>query len=364
MRPEQFKQMNILYPCDITTAEPTNPYTWQLANAVNSHSAIQHVQFGAATFFWQNSYDVVHFQWPEAIFGFREPTQEQLKLARQRLEQHRATARIVTTVHNYKPHKEFNNLGRDVFDAVYSKTDDFIHLGKASKEAFLSAYGGESWCKTARHHIVCHGDYQYYRTLDRDCSIADIAKGNAGERVMLVFGALRNSKEKQLSIEAFKKANINNQRLVFAGKLSNAVKKRKKKWEKFRLFGPNKRDPRIKFIHNRIKNSQVAPLLETSDFIFIPRHGRLNSGVIPLALTFGLPVVGPNEGVIGEMLQETGNYTYAPGDSDAAAEAIRTLTSLDEKLRIHLAEQGEAYRKENMSWSKITEKHIKIYGMD
>jgi hypothetical protein len=49
-----------------------------------------------------------------------------------------------------------------------------------------------------------------------------------------------------------------------------------------------------------------------------------------LALTFGVPIIGPDEGVIREQLSEVGGCLYEPGNVESAASAMRTVARMSE----------------------------------
>lgn len=66
--------------------------------------------------------------------------------------------------------------------------------------------------------------------------------------------------------------------------------------------------------------------------VFIQRTDILNSGNVPLALSFGRVVTGPDSGNIGGLLAETGNPAFDPADPrsvDIALERAARLSATD-----------------------------------
>ena len=68
--------MKILVACNLSA----NPYHGQLVNALLKCDSIDTVQAGTNLFWMDNTidYDILHFQWPEALFNQKEPDHDQL----------------------------------------------------------------------------------------------------------------------------------------------------------------------------------------------------------------------------------------------------------------------------------------------
>lgn len=338
--------MRILYA--INAGSPANPFTLELLNAVRINAS--HVAFGLDTFMRTDmDFDVVHIQWPESLFSWKDSDRSNITRIRKQLLRHRRRARIVTTVHNCKPQSHLR-MGEEMFEIVHSATDDFVHLGRNSKDAFIELNHNKPWALNAAHHVIQHGEYSYYRKLPRDDTLAmQIGAARSGP-VILVFGVLRDAEEERLARVAFLNAGIDGALLVFAGALFRNVEI------------DNVSHPSIMRFHSRVPECQVAPLLEAVDMVFIPRRGRLNSGVVSLALTFGVPIIGPNEGVIGEQLTEFGGILYEPGSDSSGAAAMRAAAEMDEVELTAMRERMESYRRQYMLWSDIAAKYMTIYS--
>lgn len=348
-------KLRILLPADMSTMYPRNPYVLQLMQALLQDPMVELVAHGPIHLFNGNcDWDVVHIQWPDALIGWkdeREISLEDIDLALSRLA---ARALIVHTVHNHVPDEDSGELGGQLYATVFRHTDVFVHLGKRSRDTFRQAHSGDDWAGRAVHVVIPHGNYDFYKTFKPPETGLPPALLTKDKR-LLVFGALRSVDEEALAREAFAKANVTTSRLVFAGALSAQAFP-----AEVRKSLP-KPDKSVIRLHRRIPDNLIAPLFKSCRAVFIPRSGRLNSGVVPLAFTFGVPVVAPDEGVIGEMSRKFGGMVYTPGDCSTAAAAIRKALSLQQDARERLRERILNYSATVLAWPRIAAKHRELY---
>lgn len=92
-------------------------------------------------------------------------------------------------------------------------------------------------------------------------------------------------------------------------------------------------DSRITSPEPLIPDEQLPCYLAAADVVFIQRTDILNSGNVPLALSFGRVVTGPDSGNIGGLLAETGNPAFDPADPrsvDIALERAARLSATDQ----------------------------------
>lgn len=349
--------MKILFPVDTLSKSPTNPYLTQLIESLYGNEVVTCVSYGAELFFWNtiNKWDIIHFQWPEALFGWNEPTYKKLALADAKMIEHKKYSKIVTTIHNHSPHPKFSLMGENVFDLVYRNTDVFIHLGKTSMNDFIIKYKHCNWFNNNSHYVIDHGDYAYYKKIEQDYTLVNEYKLK-DSKIILVFGALRTPEEEALARLAFEIADINGLRLLFAGMPTKSAIPAEILSGKY-----DKKKKNIVRLHKRIPEEQVGPLIESANIMFLPRIGRLNSGTIPLAYTYGIPVIAPNEGVIKDMVLNGGGYLYEPNNIKSAADAILKAfnASYDEVAK--LRRMAESYRTKYLLWSIVSKRHLEIY---
>ncbi len=347
--------MNVLFPIDLITFNPSNPYIVQLMQSLADCRQICNIGYGYVPFYWKKPlWDIVHIQWPEALVGWHTPGPKQIDAVRQTLEKLSRNSSIVLTVHNYGPQEDMGPAGDELFNVVFHNCDAFIHLGKASLEWFLKNNANEEWCSKAIHTIIEHGDYRYYNKLHS--SKAAVPKSAKTHQLYLVFGTIRTVAEEALALEAFRLADLKSAKLVLAGMTSPEVRRNHKN-------EPALLDlPHVIRRQYRIAPEHVKPLFRASRFAFIPRCGRLNSGILPLAFTFGIPVIGPSDGVIGEIIQATDNIFYSPGDPQSASEALRRAHSLSDTEYDAMAWRTIEYCKDRMNWANLARQHVALYN--
>jgi hypothetical protein len=337
--------MRILHAIDGATWRVSNPYVSQLmeALALTRRASVFH---GVGRLYWGDDYDIIHFQWPEAVFAWRPPSPEQMAAFEDALQRHRRRAAIVTTVHNFKPRR---GMAR-VFRTIYGATDCFVHLSDASLEHFLSKY------PRRRHVVIPHGDYSYYGRLPAGArGVEDILPEYGDGPTVLVFGTLRELREEALAREAFQMAARGSARLVFAGALQSSIAGAAA--DELR----QRHDAGIVRLHGTIDVEHVLPLIRTSRFLFLPRVDRLNSGVIALALTYAKPIIVPDDSTSAH-LDEVGLPTYKAGDVQSAATAIERALRMPEKDYEALAKRMAAYRDAHMRWADIASEHLDVYS--
>jgi glycosyltransferase involved in cell wall biosynthesis len=86
----------------------------------------------------------------------------------------------------------------------------------------------------------------------------------------------------------------------------------------------------------KIPGDEMQVFLRAADIAVLPYLRSLNSGVLMLALSFGLPVVAPAVGAIAEIVTPDIGRTFVPGDRDSL---VAALISADE---LRSAEAREA----------------------
>jgi hypothetical protein len=130
---------------------------------------------------------------------------------------------------------------------------------------------------------------------------------------MLVFGAIRNLKERDLARETFDNLPTPNKVLLVSNwmeVLPQVAWIRLKYWLRdlerlcYRLH------PRYNFNYGFVPEDETQLYLNAADILFISRFHVLNSGNVTLGMTFGRVVVGPDSWDVGELLRETGNPTF------------------------------------------------------
>lgn len=106
---------------------------------------------------------------------------------------------------------------------------------------------------------------------------------------------------------------------------------------------------------------EVVREARRADALLLGHRRASESGILHLALGAGTPVVGPNLAGIGRLLAARPSWRYAPGDADAAAEA---LLRVGEETRAGRAALRAAAREiedsSAPSWEAVADAHIAL----
>ena len=151
------------------------------------------------------SYDIIHFQWPEGLFGLfgHQVTDEELTRVNQRLlwlKEH--GKKLFYTCHNLKPHTNKNENLLRLYELIYSNADYIQHLGDYSCELLQSQY------PNVRHVVIPHHIYDNVLSFS-------VTQQEARQRlhlpqdkkIILSFGKFRNNKERQFVLNIKNKCN-------------------------------------------------------------------------------------------------------------------------------------------------------------
>jgi hypothetical protein len=164
-------------------------------------------------------------------------------------------------------------------------------------------------------------------------------------KVMLVFGTIKEH-EKELVRIAFDAIPGSNKVLLAPGW---KIPRRKigyirlREWV-FRLdMWRAARNKRFRVNLGFVKEEEAQYFCHASDFLLIPRTNELNSGNITFGFTFGLVVVGKDSANIGEILMETGNPVFEPGNRESVENAVREA--------IQLANDGHGAKNQELALS-------------
>jgi hypothetical protein len=330
----------------IIASEASNRYIDQLVESLSESKKVRSVKNSVARFWRQKSdADIVHIQWPEGLFDWNQPKLWELAWLEEKLERWSSQASIVTTVHNYSPHGI--DECDDLYEMTYKMSDGIVHLGEKSRQFFFDEY---SFAAEKKHSVIPHGNYTCFPNEISKKDARNCLGIEGGESVILCFGEIRHPEERDLLIEAFDQLELSKKRLLIAGRISPPSRLSLTYW---RL----RYDPRFLVEEGWIPDKEVQLYLNAADTLVIPRHGVLNSGNVALGFTFGRVVVGPDEGVIGEVLGETGNPVYKPGDDKALARAIEEARSIHHNM----GGKNKEYAMEKMKWRSISSSHLSFY---
>ena len=192
--------MNILFVYFDKTIQNDNLYVKSLCEEIRRQNGSIECSIDA---FWNSTrkYDIVHIQFPEVIFKWRQPSDNGLKALRQRIARLKSMGtKIVYTRHDAIPHYCTDKNKLELYRIVETQSNAIIHLGEYSRQEFARIYPEN----TARHFVIPHHIYD-------SCGYAFPSKLTSRNKlglptdkfIILTFGSYRNEEEQLLVVDAF-----------------------------------------------------------------------------------------------------------------------------------------------------------------
>ena len=293
----------ILFPCGSGNNPGANPFVGTLMETLKSLGA--QVFYGADRLFKEDErFNVVHFMWPDALFGWTHEaiSPEMIAKLEDAIKRHKESGAVIAyTRHNARPHVDDNPLLIQAYDIVERSADLIFHMGEYSMKEFLDKHPESS----SKNVVVPH---HTYARISRSVTRKEAREWfglSEDDKVVLSFGVFRNDDERNLLLSAVKGCNIENLK-VLAPRFSSCPPP----W----IMGSS---------NGGAVPEQILPMyFAAADVVFIQRCHILNSGNVPMAFYFGCACVGPDDGNVGEILRATGNPVFDPANQASAAEAI------------------------------------------
>ena len=302
-----------------------------------------------------SGYTTILIQWPEQIFNWKEPDDQQLSHLSQAIKKWKQFSKIIYIVHNEKPHLGMTKQFQKLYDIVESSSDILLHFGKYSQEIFEKKY------IHSQHRILKHPLYKRSFPFFTKEEARKQLGIDLGREVMIAPGKIRTLKERNLVLDSFKQVKNSNRTLIvpnmfwkqstieFVGRQKlKGILDVKTKIEKQMngIFNP----PDYIVNYSFIEAKQLALFLAASDVVFIPRIHTLNSGNIYLGLTLTKIIVGSATGNLTEELKKFDFPIFQPNTPAsiklAIEEGFRLSTKVEEVYKNIFT---EAYEPKNIA---------------
>ncbi len=228
---------------------------------------------------------VTHLHWDDRIFGRdadAEKNAELLHKAKQSIDSYRAQGgRLVWTIHNARPHKVISLDGFLEARQSLVKRADAIHVhAPHARDHMISEYGADP----SRIHVISHpsylGSYEPQEiTLARPMP-------DRSPTTFLFFGMFRGEKGAERIRDAAAKLTKRDYdyRLNMYGKAFGSQRRL------LRRLGWNRN---ISLRTDRIPDEEIPEIFSNAHFFLAPYSELFSSGTVSLALSFGLPIIGP-----------------------------------------------------------------------
>ena len=239
---------------------------------------------------------VVHIHWDDRMFGrSKDPEKNRAVLEGEmaRLERFRAGGgRIVWTIHNRLPHKIVDLGAFKEARHRLSALADVIHVhADHARDHMIAAYAADRDKIGIVPHPSYLGSYE-----PADTALARKLTEDTARR-FLFFGMFRGDKgvhEIEAAAAKLTKRGYDYDLKMYGKAFGSQARL-------LRRLGAN---PRIDLRTDRIPDEEIAEIFGSSHVFLAPYRALFTSGTVMLAMTFGLPVVGPNIPALRESLPE------------------------------------------------------------
>ena len=315
--------MKILIACNKNSYK--NPYVQTLANSLSKIGC--NVVCSLAEFWNPSSkYSIVHIQWPDLLI--KTPWDDCEKIEKQLNYFKKGGSQLFVTCHNLIPHYSHNSAVLKSYKIVYENADCIIHLGEKSIELLKDQLPNIK----AKHIVIPHHSYDsiYNIQIDKKKS-RKILKIPPNAKCILSFGTFRDDEERNMILSLSKDKN-QNYYFLMPGFFRDAIIRKNillgiKNFFRFFKYSFIAWKNNIAMSHRYISEEMVPIYMSAADVLLIQRKKILNSGNVSLGMFFGLPIVGPNKGNVGSILEKTGNYIFDVDNITTLRSAIAKAVS-------------------------------------
>jgi glycosyltransferase involved in cell wall biosynthesis len=257
---------------------------------------------------------------------------------------------IVTTVHDIRLHPgdvSSSRIPRFFIKSLVRQSDAIIVHGEGLRRDAASQLPIE----LERIFVFPHPPLLRYRNVAQKHGFT---KPSDGLFRVLFFGRIYEYKGLRYLLQAAPmiKAVVGQLKIIVAGTGDD--------FEKYRNLVS---DPTSVQMHDEfIPVDQAARLFTEADVLALPYIEASQSGVLMIAMPFGLPVVATDVGEIAETIKSTGTGLLVPTRDEAAlAKALIKIAS-DKDLRNRLSSKAKAAMDGPYSRKALSKRALAIYG--
>ncbi|WP_120635141.1 glycosyltransferase family 4 protein [Ruegeria sp. EL01] len=231
-------------------------------------------------------------------------------------------AKIVWTVHNFHPHNSARDMeaihkGREILVRLADK----IHVHTPYAKDLLAKTYGISADKLVR---VAHPSYLgVYEPLDATMERRDVLP-SANNRRFVHIGKVQENRGGRFMWKALKSLHLRDQSWELD--ITGAVIAGERRGQQAIREMSN-----VRFHDKYLPDDELSDIVASSHMCVAPFSRILTSGSVNLALTFGLPVIGPNVQALRDHLPEqVRHFLYVDGNPRGMMFQMRKAIDLDD----------------------------------
>jgi glycosyltransferase involved in cell wall biosynthesis len=250
--------------------------------------------------------------------------------------------KIISLLHNAIPH-EPRFFDRFLAKGLFNRSQGFMVMSEVVKQDLLSLKPDARYCLKP-HPLYNHFGEKIASTEARETFGLAVHK-----KTLLFFGLIRDYKGLDLLIDAVSLLDDSYQ-LLIAGESYGSFDKYQKQIDQ----SPAK--DRIKMLNHYMDDREVPILFSAADILVLPYKSATQSGVLPIAYHFEVPVVGTDVGGLKESIENTGSGVVCQPEATSMARGIEKLFAIGKENFIANIQK----EKKALSWEDFAQALVKF----
>jgi glycosyltransferase involved in cell wall biosynthesis len=244
----------------------------------------------------------------------------------------RGKSRIIALVHNAIPH-EPKFYDKPLSKLFFNQVNGFMILSESVKKDLLSLYPHAKYCLQA-HPLYNHfGEKQDRKTA---CETLNL---NPDKKTLLFFGLIRDYKGLDLLLQAMSFLDDSYQLLIAGESYGDFGKYRQ-------IIDASPAKYRIQVRNKYIADEEVPILFSAADALVLPYKSATQSGVIPVAYHFEVPIVATGVGSLKDTIETAGTGIVSLPQAESIAGGIQKMfAGATEKFIVNIRTE-----KQKLSW--------------
>jgi glycosyltransferase involved in cell wall biosynthesis len=245
--------------------------------------------------------------------------------------------KVITILDNVIPHEQ-RFFDKPLTRWFLRQNTGFVAMSSSVRDDLVSLY------PEARYIQQAHPLYDHFGTaIDQQTARQQLGIDPA-KKTLLFFGLIRDYKGLDLLINAMSLLDASYQ-LIIAGESYGDFGKYRQQIE----ASPAKQ--RITVLNRYIGDEEVPVLFSASDLLVVPYRSATQSGVIPIAYHFEVPVLATDVGGLRETIEGAGTGLICQPQTESLAHGIRQVFL--EGTAPFIARIRE--EKNNLTWEKFAQ---------
>ncbi|MDR0733918.1 MAG: glycosyltransferase [Dysgonamonadaceae bacterium] len=256
----------------------------------------------------------------------------------------RGKTRIIALIHNAIPH-EPKFYDKPLSMLFFNQVDGFMVLSESVKKDLLSLYPYANYC------LHAHPLYDHFGEKHDRGKSSEALNLHPSKKTLLFFGLIRDYKGLDLLIRAMSFLDDSYQLLIAGESYGDFGKYRQ-------LIEASPAKNRIQVRNQYISDDEVPILFSAADVLILPYKSATQSGVIPVAYHFEIPIVASGVGSLKDTIETAGTGIVCCPQAENIAEGIQKVFSEGKEKFI----ANIRIEKKKLSWDGFARALIDFYN--